>query len=34
MDSLVVDDERLKQGEIWIEFMNFYTGIETKKPKA
>ena len=34
LDSLVVDDDRLQQGEVWIEFMNFYTGVEEKKPKA
>ena len=34
MDSLSVDDVRLKQGEIWIEFLNFYTGKEAKTPKT
>ena len=34
MDSLTVDDVRLKQGEVWVEFMNFYTGKEAKTPKA
>jgi menaquinol-cytochrome c reductase iron-sulfur subunit len=35
MDPLTVDEEKLKAtGEVWIDFVNFYTGIETRKPKA
>jgi Rieske Fe-S protein len=34
MDSLKVDEERLKNGELWIEFMNFYTGREEKIAKS
>jgi Rieske Fe-S protein len=34
LDELVVDPELLNQGEIWVEFKNFYTGIEDKTPKA
>jgi Rieske Fe-S protein len=34
LDSLAVDAQMLAQGEIWVEFVNFYTGIAEKKPKV
>lgn len=34
MDTLEIDQARLEQdGEIWIKFVEFYTGREDKKPK-
>ena len=33
MDTLDVDPEKLKQGEVWVEFVNFYPGKEHKEPK-
>jgi len=33
MDTLVVDPERLKQGEVWVEFVNYYPGKEHKEAK-
>lgn len=33
LDSLEVDSDQLAQGEVWVEFKNFYTGTEEKKPK-
>jgi Rieske Fe-S protein len=33
LDSLEVDPEMLAQGEIWVEYKNFFTGIDYKKPK-
>jgi menaquinol-cytochrome c reductase iron-sulfur subunit len=33
LDSLEVDPERLAQGEVWIRFMEFYTGRAEKIPK-
>jgi menaquinol-cytochrome c reductase iron-sulfur subunit len=34
LDALVVDGEKLaSSGEIWVQFLNFYTGIHEKKPK-
>ena len=34
MDHLVVDEEKLKQGEIWIEFVNYYPGKEKQEAKG
>jgi len=35
MDTLRVDDQKLAaSGEIWVEFLNFYTGIHEKKPSS
>jgi Rieske Fe-S protein len=34
MDRLEVDADKLAAGEIWVEFMNFYTGTEERIPKA
>lgn len=35
LDKLVVDEDRLADtGEIWIEFVNYYTGKEERIPKA
>ncbi len=33
LDELEVDPDQLAEGEIWVEFMNFYTGIAEKKAK-
>lgn len=34
LDTLEVDQDRLAEsGEIWVKFMDFYTGIHEKKPK-
>jgi Rieske Fe-S protein len=33
MDTLPVDPEKLSQGEVWVEFINFYPGKEQKVPK-
>ena len=33
LDELEVDPAQLAKGEVWVEFKNFYTGIEEKKPK-
>ncbi len=33
MDVLEVDPGKLAQGEIWIKYQDYYTGIEEKKPK-
>ena len=33
MDTLQVSSDMLAQGEIWIKYEDFYTGIEEKKPK-
>ena len=34
MDALEVDPQKLAEGEVWIEFQNFYTGREDRKPKT
>lgn len=34
MDELEVDPEKLAQGEIWIKFENYFTGIHEKKAKT
>ena len=31
LDSLEVDQEKLKEGEVWVNFQNFAAGIEDKK---
>lgn len=33
MDTLAVDPDKLKQGEVWVEFVNFYPGKEHKEAK-
>ena len=33
MDELKVDAEKLKQGEVWIEFVNYYPGKEDREEK-
>lgn len=33
MDQLAVDDKKLKQGEIWIQFVNYYPGREDREAK-
>jgi len=33
LDSLTVDPERLKEGEIWVQFVNFYPGKEDRVVK-
>jgi menaquinol-cytochrome c reductase iron-sulfur subunit len=33
MDALTVDDAKLKQGEIWVQFENFYPGKEEREVK-
>lgn len=34
LDLLEVDQEKLKQGEIWVNFVNYYPGKATQEPKA
>jgi menaquinol-cytochrome c reductase iron-sulfur subunit len=34
LDSLPVDAEKLQANEVWVEFMNFYTGKHEKIPKT
>ena len=34
MDALAVDPERLKQGEVWVKFVNYYPGKESQEAKA
>jgi menaquinol-cytochrome c reductase iron-sulfur subunit len=34
MDALKVDAEKLKEGEVWIEFVNYYPGKEHREEKA
>jgi Rieske Fe-S protein len=33
MDKLAVDEEKLKEGEIWVQFVNFYPGKEHREEK-
>lgn len=33
MDALAVDQEKLKQGEVWVQFENFYPGKEEREVK-
>jgi menaquinol-cytochrome c reductase iron-sulfur subunit len=33
MDPLAVDPEKLKEGEVWVEFVNFYPGKEHREEK-
>ncbi len=33
LDTLKVDEEKLANGEIWVEYVDFYTGQHEKKPK-
>jgi menaquinol-cytochrome c reductase iron-sulfur subunit len=33
MDQLTVDEEKLKEGEVWVEFVNFYPGKATQEAK-
>jgi menaquinol-cytochrome c reductase iron-sulfur subunit len=33
MDPLEVDPEKLKQGEVWVQFVNFYPGKEHREAK-
>ncbi len=33
MDKLPVDQEKLKEGEVWIEFVNYYPGKATQEAK-
>ena len=34
MDSLAIDQDLLADGEIWVEFKNFKTGIDSQQPKS
>jgi menaquinol-cytochrome c reductase iron-sulfur subunit len=34
MDPLAVDPEKLKEGEVWVEFVNFYPGKEHREEKS
>jgi Rieske Fe-S protein len=34
LDSLRVDEEKLAKNEVWVEFLNFYTGRHDKVPKT
>jgi menaquinol-cytochrome c reductase iron-sulfur subunit len=33
MDPLVVDEEKLKSGEVWVQFVNYYPGHEEREAK-
>ena len=33
MDPLTVDAQKLKEGEVWIEFVNYYPGKEHREEK-
>jgi Rieske Fe-S protein len=33
LDDLVVDEQKLNDNEVWVQFMNFYTGKHEKTPK-
>jgi Rieske Fe-S protein len=33
MDSLVVDADKLKNGEVWVQFVNYYPGHEEREAK-
>jgi len=33
MDSLAVDPQKLKEGEVWVQFVNYYTGHEEREAK-
>jgi Rieske Fe-S protein len=33
MDELAVDPEKLKAGEVWVQFVNYYPGIEHREEK-
>jgi quinol---cytochrome c reductase iron-sulfur subunit, bacillus type len=33
MDELAVDAEKLKEGEVWVEFVNYYPGKEEREEK-
>lgn len=33
MDRLTIDETKLKDGEVWIEFVNYYPAKETQEPK-
>jgi len=33
MDELTVDPQKLKQGEVWVEFVNYYPGKEDREEK-
>jgi Rieske Fe-S protein len=34
MDALQVDAEKLKNGEVWVQFVNYYPGKESREAKA
>jgi hypothetical protein len=33
MDQLKVDPDKLREGEVWVEFVNYYPGKEHQEPK-
>ena len=33
MDPLKLDPEKLEQGEVWVEYVNYYPGREDREPK-
>lgn len=33
MDALAVDEQKLEEGEVWVEFVNYYPGKEKQEPK-
>jgi menaquinol-cytochrome c reductase iron-sulfur subunit len=33
MDTLTVDEQKLADGEVWVEFVNYYPGKEKQEPK-
>jgi Rieske Fe-S protein len=33
MDQLKVDEQKLAEGEVWVEFVNYYPGKEKQEPK-
>ena len=34
MDDLAVDPDKLKEGEVWVQFVNYYPGKEDREEKA
>ena len=33
MDALTIDEQKLADGEVWVEFVNYYPGKEKQEPK-
>jgi hypothetical protein len=33
LDKLAVDEEKLRSGEVWVQFVNYYPGKEHREEK-